>query len=139
MKLAVIGAKGQLGSDIVKVLNTDNEVIPLTHDDMDITEYKASEEILKDIEPEAVINCAAYVRVDDTEDLAEKAFVVNALGARNVALICKKLNATLLHISTDYVFDGRKNIYNEEDIPNPVYGNSKLAGEYFVRNTLDKY
>ncbi len=98
--------------------------------------------ILKKIQPEAIINCAAYVRVDDAEYFADRAFAVNALGARNIALISKDLNSILMHISTDYIFDGRKKEpYIENDIPNPlnVYGNSKLAGEYFVRNTLEKY
>jgi dTDP-4-dehydrorhamnose reductase len=99
-------------------------------------------EILKKIQPDVVINCAAYVRVDDAEDFADRAFAVNALGARNIALISKDLNAILMHISTDYVFDGRKKEpYIENDIPNPlnVYGNSKLAGEYFVRNTFENH
>lgn len=141
MKIAITGANGQLGFDLVRVF-TEHEVFPLTHADIDITDFKLSEEVLKNIQPEAVINCAAYVRVDDAEVFCDKAFAVNALGARNIALICKDLNSTLMHISTDYIFDGRKKQpYNEEDIPNPlnVYGNSKLAGEYFVRNTLEKH
>ncbi len=143
MKIAVIGANGQLGSDIVKIYkNSEHEIVPLTHADIDVTEFKSCEDILKNIQPEVVINCAAYVRVDDAEDLGDKAFAVNALGARNTALICKDLNSILVYISTDYVFDGRKmQPYTEEDIPNPlnVYGNSKLAGEYFVRNTLENH
>lgn len=143
MKIAIIGAKGQLGFDLVRAFkDTGHEVVPLTHADIDVTDFKLSQKILKNIQPEAVINCAAYVRVDDAEDFTDKAFVVNALGARNIALICKDLNSILVHISTDYIFDGQKSQpYTEEDIPNPlnVYGNSKLAGEYFVRNTLDKY
>lgn len=143
MKIAVIGANGQLGFDLIKVFkNVEHEIFPLTHADIDVTEFKISKKIIKTIQPEVVINCAAYVRVDDAEDLGEKAFAVNALGARNTALICKDLNSILVHISTDYVFDGRKmQPYTEEDIPNPlnVYGNSKLAGEYFVRNTLENH
>jgi dTDP-4-dehydrorhamnose reductase len=141
MKIAVIGANGQLGFDLVKVFkNAEYEIFPLTHADIDVTEFKISKKILKTIQPEVVINCAAYVRVDDAEDLGYKAFAVNALGARNTALICKDLNSILVYISTDFVFDGRKmQPYTEEDIPNPlnVYGNSKMAGEYFVRNTLE--
>ena len=143
IKIAVIGSSGQLGSDLVRAFkNTEHEITPLTHADIDTIDFKSSGEVLKNIQPEAVLNCAAYVRVDDAEELAEKAFAVNALGARNVALICKDLNSTLVHISTDYIFDGRKKQpYTEEDTPNPlnVYGISKLAGEYFVRNTLEKY
>jgi len=143
IKIAIIGANGQLGFDLVRAFkNTEHEIAPLTHSDIDVTEFKVSEKILKNIQPEAVINCASYVRVDDAEDFADKAFAVNALGARNMALICKDLNSILVHISTDYVFDGRKRLpYTEEDIPNPlnVYGNSKLSGEYFVRSILEKF
>lgn len=139
MKIAVIGANGQLGSDIVRIFN---EVVPLTHADIDIEDFTLSKKTLKKVHPEVVINCAAYVRVDDAEDFPDKAFAVNALGARNIATICRDLDATLIHVSTDYIFDGLKaKPYTENDIPNPlnVYGNSKLAGEYFVRNALEKH
>lgn len=143
MKIAIIGANGQLGFDLVKSFkNTEHEIVPLVHADIDVTDFKLSHEVLKDIQPEVVINCAAYVRVDDAEEFADKAFVVNALGARNIALACRELNSMLVYISTDYIFDGRKKQpYTEEDVPNPlnVYGNSKLAGEYFTRNILEKY
>lgn len=143
IKIAIIGANGQLGFDLVRAFeNAKHEIAPLTHSDIDVTDFKLSEKLLKKIQPEAVINCASYVRVDDAEEFADKAFAVNAMGARNIALICKDLNSILVHISTDYIFDGQKTgPYTEEDIPNPlnVYGNSKLAGEYFVRNILEKY
>lgn len=143
MKIVIIGANGQLGFDLVRVFNdTEHEVVSLTHADIDVTELKSSEEILKTIQPEVIINCAAYVRVDDAEDFPDKAFAVNAIGARNVARISRDLDAILMHISTDYIFDGRKTQpYTEDDVPNPlnVYGNSKLAGEYFVRNNLERY
>lgn len=143
MKLAIIGANGQLGLDLVRVFkNTEHEIIPLTHKDMDVTDFKVARQVLKDIQPEIVLNCAAYVIVDDAEEFAEKAFAVNALGARNIALTCNELDSVMVHVSTDYIFDGlKKKPYTEEDIPNPlnVYGNSKLAGEYFVRNILKKH
>lgn len=143
MKIAIIGANGQLGFDLVRSFkNTGHEITPLVHADIDVTDLKLSSSVLKNIQPEVVINCAAYVRVDDAEEFADKAFAVNALGARNMALICRELNSMLVYISTDYIFDGRKKQpYTEEDVPNPlnVYGNSKLAGEYFVRNIMDKY
>jgi len=143
MKIAIIGANGQLGCDLVKVFNSSKcEIVPLTHDDIDVTKFELSEKVLKNIQPDVIINCAAYVRVDDAEDNADIAFGVNAMGARHIAKICAKLNSTLMHVSTDYVFDGRKNKpYTEDDIPNPinVYGNSKLAGEYFARNIPEKY
>ncbi len=143
MRIAIIGANGQLGFDLVRSFkNTEHEIIPLLHADIDVTDLKLSREVLKNIKPEAVINCAAYVRVDDAEEFTDKAFAVNAIGARNIALVCRELNPVLVYISTDYIFDGRKKQpYTEEDVPNPlnVYGNSKLAGEYFVRNILEKY
>lgn len=143
MKIAIIGANGQLGSDLVRTFkDTEHEIVPLTHNDIDVVDFSLSRKILKNIQPEIVINCATYVRVDDAEEFPDKAFAVNALGARNIALICEGLDAILVYISTDYVFDGRKNQpYTEEDTPNPlgVYGASKLACEYFVRNIVGKH
>ncbi len=143
IKIAIIGANGQLGFDLVREFkNTEHEIIPLTHADIDITDFRSSSAVLKKIQPEIVLNCAAYVRVDDAEDFAEKAFAVNALGARNMALVCNELNSVLVQVSTDYIFDGKKKQpYTEDDTPNPlnVYGNSKLAGEYFVRNIFEKH
>lgn len=143
MKIVVIGSNGQMGSDLVKTSkNKGHEIIPLCHSDIDVTDLESSKKVLKAIGPDAIINCAAYVRVDDAEDLADKAFAINALGARNIALVCRDLDSILMHISTDYIFDGRKNkAYTEKDIPSPlnVYGNSKLAGEYFSRNIVEKH
>lgn len=143
VKIAVIGASGQLGYDLVRIFkNTEHEIIPLTHKNIKVTDSKRSHEVLKNIRPEIVLNCAAYVKVDDAEDFAEKAFAINALGARNAALTCKELGSVLMHISTDYIFDGRKQQpYTEDDVPNPlnVYGNSKLAGEYFIRNITEEH
>ncbi len=143
IKIAIIGANGQLGSDLVKVFNSSKQkIVPLTHADIDVTNVELSEKVLTNIQPDVIINCAAYVRVDDAEDNADIAFGVNAIGARNIAKICADINSTLMHISTDYVFDGRKKKpYTEDDFPNPinVYGNSKLAGEYFARNIPERY
>ena len=89
-----------------------------------------------------MINTAAYVKVDECENRVEKAFQVNAFAVRNLAQVCGELGCTLVHFSTDYVFDGMLGIpYTESDLPNPlnVYGASKLAGEYFVRNSMERY
>ena len=89
-----------------------------------------------------VINCAAYTNVEKAEKEPEKAFLVNAEGVKNLAEVCKQYNSTLIHISTDYVFDGHKNTpYTEGDVPNPIneYGKSKLAGENYIQEILDKY
>lgn len=132
MKVAIIGANGQLGSDLVKTFG--DQVIPLTHRDLDVADYE-SVKILKEFSPEVVINTAAYVRVDDAE--VENAFQVNAIGALNVAKVCDEAKAINVYISMDYVFDGTKGApYEEEDVPNPinVYGLSKYVGEVFTRN-----
>lgn len=143
MRVAIIGANGQLGTDLVEVFNEDPEfeVIPLTHKDLDVT-VPETLEILKRLEPDVIINTAAYVRVDDAELYPEKAFAVNAIGALNVARVANEIGAVNVYISTDYVFDGEKEEpYTEEDIPNPinVYGASKYAGEIFTRNYSPKH
>ena len=136
MKVLLIGANGQLGTDIVKSCPEDINLIQSTTEDLDITDKDAVEERIAKESPDVVINTAAFVRVDDCEKEIELAFKVNAFGVVNVAMACNKVNATLVQISTDYVFDGNKSEYTEDDIPNPInlYGNSKLAGEYFARN-----
>ena len=134
MKVAIIGANGQLGSDLVKVFG--EEAFPLTHRDLDVTDLE-SLKILNELEPEVIINTAAYVRVDDAEVEVKEAFRVNAIGALNIAKVCNGINAVNVYISTDYVFDGAKGEpYTEEDIPNPinVYGLSKYTGEILTRN-----
>lgn len=143
MRVAIIGANGQLGSDIVKVFGEDPsfEVIPLTHADLDVT-IPETLKVLEELKPDVLINTAAYVRVDDAELYPEKAFAVNAIGALNVARAASEIGAVNVYISTDYVFDGTKGEpYTEEDVPNPinVYGTSKLAGEIFTRNYSTKY
>jgi len=139
MKIAVIGAGGQLGSDLVKVFGTNT--IPLIHQDIEVTD-PISCEVLMRLKPDVVINCAAFHKVDACEDFPEKTFQVNSLGARNVASIASKIGALNIFISTDYVFDGMKGKpYIETDITNPinVYGVSKVAGETFTRNFSDKH
>ncbi|ASJ06382.1 dTDP-4-dehydrorhamnose reductase [Thermococcus pacificus] len=143
MKIAIIGANGQLGTDLVEVFGEDPsfEVIPLTHKDLDVT-IPESLRILKELKPDVIVNTAAYVRVDDAELYPEKAFAVNAIGALNVARVSSEIGTINVYISTDYVFDGEKGKpYTEEDVPNPVnvYGASKYAGEIFTRNYSEKY
>ncbi|MCK4734609.1 MAG: dTDP-4-dehydrorhamnose reductase [Methanophagales archaeon] len=139
VKVAILGANGQLGSDLVETFGED--AIPLTHRDLDVTEPE-NMKILNELEPEVIINTAAYVRVDDAEVEVEKAFRVNAIGALNIAKACNEIDAVNVYISTDYVFDGAKGEpYKEEDVPNPinVYGLSKYIGEVFTRNYSEKY
>lgn len=141
MKIVVIGSTGQLGTDLVKVLKQEHEVIGLTHKDIEVTDY-ASCQILKDYRPDAIINTAAFHKTDQCEEEPIKAFTVNAIGAKNIATISKEIEATTVFISTDYVFDGSKNEpYTEDDIPNPIntYGISKLAGELFTKQNPKHY
>jgi dTDP-4-dehydrorhamnose reductase len=114
----------------------------LTRGELDIRDLERVRRALSRVNPEIVINTAAFNRVDDCEDDPETAFSVNAFGARNLARVCAELHCALMHISTDYVFGGEKSVpYTEYDAPNPlsVYGGSKLAGEYFVRNICPKH
>jgi len=141
MKIALIGADGQLGTDLQKVIPA-NELIPLTISDIDVTDKQNVSNVIKKHSPDVVINTSAYHRVDDCEDNDEPAFKVNAIGVKNLCLACKEIDCELLHISTDYVFDGNKGSpYVESDCPNPgtVYGISKLAGENYIRYMLSKY
>jgi dTDP-4-dehydrorhamnose reductase len=140
-KLAIIGAGGQLGSDIIR-FTKGWDVKPLTHQDIEVCDFAKTRSILSDIKPDVLINLSAYHRVDECEDNIEKSFQVNAFAVRNLAQLSNELNLVLVHISTDYVFDGKRNFpYTEEDTPNPlsVYGVSKLAGEHFVRSIAKRY
>jgi len=139
MKVLVTGANGQLGTDLCKVLR-DFELIPLTDKDIEISDMSSVKQAFSKYKPDIIINTAAYVRVDDCEDEKDKAFSVNALGARNVAGVAQELGAKLVHLSTDYVFGGeaepRTTPYTEFDTPVPlsIYGKSKLAGENLARH-----
>ncbi|HFC97761.1 MAG TPA: dTDP-4-dehydrorhamnose reductase [Thermosulfurimonas dismutans] len=146
MKVALIGAKGQLGQDIVRTIPDGVELYSFTHQDIEITDKKIVQHVLEvEKKFDVVINTAAFHKTDLCEDEPEKAFAVNVVGVKNLVDVCLKTGAVLVHISTDYVFDGRKigtrEPYTEEDSPNPinVYGISKYAGELMVRNYLEKY
>jgi dTDP-4-dehydrorhamnose reductase len=144
MRVLITGANGQLGTDLLPALGG-LEVIPLAHADLEITDISSVKAVFRKNKPDVIINTAAYVRVDDCEDNPDKAFQVNALGARNVAVAAQELGAKLVHISTDYVFGGGNGSintpYTEFDEPAPlnVYGKSKLAGEDFVQHLCLKY
>ncbi|MFC1938408.1 dTDP-4-dehydrorhamnose reductase [Chloroflexota bacterium] len=143
MKVLITGANGQLGTDLCQALH-DFQVIPLTHKDIEITNMNLVKESFSKYKPEIIINTAANVRVDDCETVQDKAFKVNALGAKNVAIAAEGIRAKLVHISTDYVFGGEAELrvapYTEFDDPFPpnMYGNSKLAGEDFVHQFCRK-
>lgn len=141
MKIVVIGSKGQLGTDLMKTLAKEHETVGLTHQDIEVTDYNSCQ-ILKINQPDVVINTAAFHKTDQCEDDPIKTFAVNAIGARNVAMVSKEIEAITVFMSTDYVFDGSKNEpYMEEDVPNPIntYGISKLAGELYTRQNPKHY
>ena len=137
MRIAVVGSAGQLGNEAVRVLSLrGHEVVPLSHEAIEIADLEAVRAALQPIHPNVVLNCAAYVRVDDAEGQVMEAFRTNAVGAFNVAKVCSEQGAACVYVSTDFVFDGEKGAaYTEADAPHPinVYGASKLAGEYLVR------
>jgi dTDP-4-dehydrorhamnose reductase len=143
MKIAVIGANGQLGSDLVDAFSGNGDAVcGLTHSGIEISDLHSVSHALEDIRPQVIVNTAAMHHVENCEHEPEKAFAVNALGPRNLAIVARDLGAVLIHVSTDYVFDGSKGSpYIEEDNPLPLnaYGITKLAGEHFVRATTDKH
>lgn len=136
MRVALIGAGGQLATDLAPLFP---DLVPLTRADLDITQPDAVAMVLDGVRPDVVINTAAYNLVDKAESEPERAFAVNALGARNVARVCEARDWTLVHFSTDYVFGGDVSLLRrgwiEGSVPAPVnvYGASKLAGEHLVR------
>jgi len=140
VKVAIIGARGQLGRELVKVFGPG--CTPLDVDDVDIRDPIGLRSVLETCGPSVVINTAAYHNVPECEKDPGRAFAVNAIGVKNLRDICLALDLALVHISTDYVFDGRKSVpYTEEDTPNPLnaYGVSKLAGEFFARQVPVHY
>ena len=141
MRIVIVGSTGQLGTDLMKTLNKGHEVIGLTHQDIEVSNYSSCL-TLKEHRPQVIINTAAFHRTDQCEEEPEKTFLINAVGPKNMAKISKEVEATTIFISTDYVFDGAKNKpYTEDDVPNPIntYGISKLAGELCTRQNPKHY
>jgi dTDP-4-dehydrorhamnose reductase len=141
MIIALIGADGQLGSDLAAVIPKAS-LQPLIFPEFDVTRPRRTADILRELRPDVVINTAAFHRVDECEDRIEDAYRVNAFAVRNLAGICRDLGAVLVHFSTDYVFDGgRGTPYGEDDPPGPLsaYAASKLAGENFIRSAWDRH
>lgn len=137
MKIVIIGSKGQLGTDCCNILGVENEIIGCDIPEIDISSMTSVTDYLTPRKPEVIINCAAYTAVDHCETETELAWKVNADGPANLAKAATELGARLIHISTDYVFDGHlepPNSYKETDPTNPLsqYGKSKLAGEEAV-------
>ena len=143
MKAAIIGANGQLGSDLCRVLAAQGiSVIPLLHRDLDVSDAAQVDRILESSRPDVMISTAAFHKVDQCENEPAQSFAVNAIGPRNLARACRRLDALLVHFSTDYVFDGKQQRpYTESDLPGPlnVYAVSKLAGECMVPFNCRRY
>ncbi len=142
MKVLVTGAKGMLAHDLIPLLRKTHKVVAFSREDLDITEKASVFRRIKKEAPGIVINCAAYTKVDKAEEEREKAFLANGLGVQNLAMICHNMNIPLCHISTDYVFDGRKDgPYTPFDATNPVntYGESKLAGERYIQWLMNSF
>ncbi len=136
MKIAIIGANGQLGSDLGSVLGAAHEVAALTHHEIEIADEAGTFEVLEKIRPEVILNTAAFHNVPKCEEEPRRAAEVNIIGTQNIAKAASRLKAELIHYSTDYVFDGVKKVpYAETDLPNPLnfYALTKLASEHTAR------
>lgn len=144
MKVLVTGVKGQLGYDVVNELTKrGHEAIGVDIAEMDITDKSSVDTVISRVQPEAVIHCAAWTAVDAAEDNEDKVRAVNATGTQNIADACKKIDAKMMYISTDYVFDGQGTTPWQPDCkdykPLNIYGKTKLEGELAVANTIDNY
>lgn len=155
MRIIVTGAGGQLASEISSILKdgkseigkidriySNSSIEFFSRDELDISRYNHVMNYIVGLKPDVIINCAAYTNVDGCEENQDKAFSVNSVGPRNLALAAKKTGAKLMHISTDYVFSGKGSVpFREYDIPRPssVYGKTKLLGESYIRENTDRY
>jgi dTDP-4-dehydrorhamnose reductase len=144
MKVLLIGANGQLGTDLLKVFQSAGDtVVPFTHAQLDVCSEAQISEAMAKAKPDLVLNTAAYHRVDECEHKSALAFQVNGTAVMYLAQACKATGATLVHYSTDYVFGGYEKgaPYAETDLPAPVnvYGTSKVVGEYLISAYTDRY
>ena len=145
MKILVTGANGMLGQDLCPILEDADfvdEIVETDIENLDITNELLVQKVIKAEKPDIVIHCAAYTNVDKAEEDKELAQKINVLGTENVAKVCKAIDAAMVLISTDYVFDGEKGEkYTFSDIPNPinVYGKTKYEAEKIVQKLCDKY
>ena len=142
MRIVVTGAGGGLGRAFLAVAGAHHDLIALTHTDLDIGNHDAVLGGVAPLGPDLIVNCAAFTRVDANETEPARAFRDNAQGPQSLALAARMCGATLVHVSTDYVFDGAKaEAYDETDEPRPisVYGRAKLAGERFVASTQPEH
>ncbi len=144
MKILIVGKNGQLGREFVKELSkTKNIVIPLGHEELDIGNIGDVFDVFDRYKPDVVINCAAYNQVDKAEEEYDLAYKTNSIGVKNLAFSSNKYGSFLVHYSTDYVFDGKKEngLYTEVDKPNPLseYAKSKYLGEVYLKEETEKF
>src|ERR1700674_812394 len=144
MKVLLIGANGQLGTDLLEVFQSAGDtVVPFTHAQLDVCSEAQISEAMAQAKPDVVLNTAAYHRVEECEHKSALAFQVNGTAVMHLALASKAAGATLVHYSTDYVFGGYEKgaPYEETDLPAPVnvYGTSKVVGEYLISAYTDRY
>ncbi len=143
MRVLVTGAGGQLGLELAEILpGRGHEVVALAHGELDIADPEAVERTVEAHSPDLLVNAAAYTNVDGCETETELAYSVNALGPRNLAQTCEGLGCELLHVSTNYVFDGEDaRPYEPFDLPTPIsaYGRTKLAGEEYVKHLMSRW
>lgn len=141
MKILLVGALGQLGRDLQKVL-AGEEITPVDKEEVDVRDAGQVDALVGQLRPDLVLNCSAFHRVDECEDAPEAAFAVNVFGLRNLALAARRVDAAVVHFSTDYVFDGPwRRPYVETDLPSPrsVYGVSKLSGEFMLQSLWHRH
>ena len=143
MRVLLTGAGGQLGLELAEMLpRRDHEVVALDRQGLDVADPEAVDSAVEEHSPELVVNAAAYTNVDGCEEATDLAYSVNALGPRNLAQACERRGCKLLHVSTNYVFDGRDGKpYEPFDVPNPIsaYGRTKLAGEELVMRLTNRW
>ncbi|ULL17947.1 dTDP-4-dehydrorhamnose reductase [Paenibacillus sp. H1-7] len=142
MKVLITGAGGQLGHDLIRVLSGSHQLFAHTRTDLNIADEQAVYAAIRKAQPDIIINAAAHTNVDLAEQQANEAYLINSIGTNHVARAAAEAGAKLVHISTDYVFDGSKRTpYTESDRPNPIniYGNSKLHAEKFVELACERY
>jgi len=142
MNFYLVGSKGMLASDLALMLEGCGELIRRDLPEMDITDIGSVRSDMRAAGPNIVINCAAYTAVDKAEEEESVCHAVNAIGPGNLATVCKEMGIRLIHISTDFVFEGKAcRPYSEEDttVPLSVYGKTKLAGESLIRQAMDDY
>lgn len=155
MRILITGSKGQLGNELQDIIKKgyseigevseeikNSEVFPLDIDELDITNLEDVKKVLNKIKPDVVINCAAATNVDGCETNQDLAFKINAIGPRNLSMVCDEIGAKIVQVSTDYVFSGKgENPLSEYEIPAPysVYGKTKLKGEEYVKDFSSKF